>query len=45
VTSTNPYLEGEAARIKVKVVDGVYSYNDFTIETDNDWYMKIGLER
>ena len=45
VINTNPYIEGEAARIKVKVIDGVYSYSDFTIETDNDWYIKIGLER
>lgn len=45
VSSANPYSQGEAARIKAKVTDGVYSYSDFTIEPDNDWYVKLGLEQ
>ena len=45
ISDANPYLQGEAASIKVKVTNGVYSYSGFTIEPSNDWYVKLGLER
>ncbi len=43
--NTNPYLRGEAAKMRVKVTNGIHSYTDFTVEPNNDWYMKIGLEQ
>ncbi|MBI1838713.1 MAG: hypothetical protein HYR95_00195, partial [Candidatus Colwellbacteria bacterium] len=45
VINTNPYSQGEAASVRVKTAGGAYSYGGFAIEPNNDWYVKIGLER